>query len=50
MKKRIKKTLEAIKEFFISMEILIDDSKRINENGSWDSYHAKRNTKGGVHK
>lgn len=30
---------------FIAVAVLIDDSKRYNEDGSWDSYHAKRNKK-----
>lgn len=28
---------------FESIAVLIDESKRINEDGSWDSYHAKKN-------
>ena len=43
------KTLRKIWDFitlpFIAVAVLIDDSKRYNEDGSWDSYHAKRNAK-----
>lgn len=41
----IKTLLEAILLPFTMMAILIDESKRINECGDWDRYHAKRNNK-----
>lgn len=45
----MKKILSAIWDFitmpFIAIAVLIDDSKRYNEDGSWDSYHSKRNAK-----
>lgn len=41
----IKTLLEAILLPFTMMAILIDESKRINEYGDWDRYHAKRNNK-----
>jgi hypothetical protein len=45
MKKLFKRMWEAITEPFISIAVLIDESKRINEDGSWDKYHARRNKK-----
>lgn len=41
----IKTLLEAILLPFTMMAILIDESKRINECGDWNAYHAKRNNK-----
>lgn len=29
---------------FIALAVWVDDSKRINEDGSWDEYNKKRNT------
>lgn len=46
MKKMIKKILDAITTPFISVACIIDESKRINEDGSWDAYWAKKNRKG----
>lgn len=31
---------------FISVAVLIDDSKRINEDGSWDKYWERKNKRG----
>ena len=45
MKKMFKKVLEAITEPFVSIAVLIDESKRINEDGSWDKYHERKNQK-----
>lgn len=41
------KIWEAITSPFIGIAVLIDESKRINEDGSWDKYHAKRNNRNG---
>lgn len=30
---------------FVAILVLIDESKKINEDGSWDKYHEKRNKK-----
>lgn len=43
MKKLFKRIWEAITEPFISIAVLIDESKRINEDGDWNEYHRKRN-------
>ena len=43
MKKRIKKFFEAIVSPFVAVACMIDESKRINEDGSWNEYHRKRN-------
>jgi len=43
MKRKLLKILEAIALPFISVAVMIDESKRINEDGSWDKYHARRN-------
>ena len=39
------KIWDAITLPFVSVAVLIDESKRINEDGSWDEYHRKRNEK-----
>lgn len=41
--KALRKIWDAVTLPFVSIAVLIDESKRINEDGSWDSYHAKRN-------
>jgi hypothetical protein len=41
--KTLRMIWDAITSPFVSIAVLIDESKRINEDGSWDSYHAKRN-------
>lgn len=43
MKKLISKLWDAITAPFISIAVLVDESRRINEDGSWDSYWAKKN-------
>lgn len=39
------KIWEAITLPFISVAVMIDESKRINEDGSWNEYNRKRNEK-----
>ena len=41
--KFLKKIFDAVLSPFESIAVLIGESKRINEDGSWDSYHAKKN-------
>lgn len=41
--KHLKKLWEAISSPFVAIAVWIDDSRRINEDGSWDKYNAKRN-------
>ena len=43
--KALKKIWEAISSPFISVAVLIDESKRINEDGSWNAHNRKRNEK-----
>jgi hypothetical protein len=38
MKKMFKKLWDAIIFPFVSVAVLIDESKRINEDGSWDKH------------
>ena len=45
MKKLIKKIVDLITMPFVSMAVLIDESRRINEDGSWDRYNERRNRK-----
>ena len=45
--KALKKFFEAIISPFISVAVMLDESKRINEDGSWDAYWAKKNAKRG---
>lgn len=45
MKEKIKNFFEAIISPFVSVAVMIDESKRINEDGSWDKYHARRNAR-----
>lgn len=45
MKHRIKRFFEAIISPFVSVSVMIDESKRINEDGSWDAYWAKKNAR-----
>lgn len=40
-----KKIWDFITAPFISVAVMIDESRRINEDGSWDEYHAKKNRK-----
>ena len=46
MKKMMKKIWDSICTPFISVACIIDESKRINEAGSWDKYWEKKNRKG----
>ena len=43
MKNLITKLWNAITMPFISIAVLVDESRRINEDGSWDKYWAKKN-------
>ena len=43
MKKMFKKVIDFITEPFISIAVLLDESRRINEDGSWDKYHESKN-------
>lgn len=43
--KTLKKIWEAITMPFISVAVMIDESKRINEDGSWNEYNARKNRK-----
>lgn len=45
MKKRIKNFFKAIISPFVAISVMIDESKRINEDGSWDSYWANKNAR-----
>lgn len=41
--KKVKKIWDAITGPFVAVAVLIDESKRINEDGSWDRYHERKN-------
>lgn len=43
--KLLQKIWDAITLPFISVAVMIDESKRLNLDGSWDEYHRKRNEK-----
>jgi len=43
--KALKKFFSYIKDSFVACAVLIDESKRINEDGTWNEYHRKRNEK-----
>ena len=43
--KALKKIFEAITYPFVSIAVLIDESRRINEDGSWDAYNERKNRK-----
>lgn len=45
MKEFFKNIIDAITMPFVSVAVMIDESKRINEDGSWDSYWAKKNAR-----
>lgn len=45
MKNWFKKLLETITEPFVSVAVMVDESKRMNLDGSWDKYHERRNQK-----
>lgn len=40
-----KKIWNHIKESFVACAVLLDESKNINEDGSWDRYNARKNRK-----
>lgn len=46
MKKMIKKIWNAICTPFVAIAVLIDESKIANEDGSYDTYWAKKNERG----
>lgn len=41
----MKKFFEALILPFVSIAVMIDESRRINEDGSWDKYNARKNRK-----
>lgn len=41
--KALKKIWNNIKEAFVGCAVLLDESKRLNLDGSWDKYHERRN-------
>ena len=41
--KTLKKIIEAITAPFVSIAVLLDESRRINEDGSWDKYWSRKN-------
>lgn len=43
--KALKKIWQGIKESFTACAVLLDESRNINEDGSWDKYWAKKNRK-----
>lgn len=43
--KALKKIIVAIKSPFVAIAILLDESRRINEDGSWDKWHERKNRK-----
>ena len=43
--KFIKKLWDAITTPFISVAVMIDESKRLNLDGSWNKYHERKNRK-----
>ena len=43
--KGIRYRFEKLMSPFVSIAVLIDESKRINEDGAWDSYNRRRNEK-----
>ena len=45
MKNFITKLWNAITMPFISIAVLIDESRRVNEDGSWDKYWERKNNK-----
>lgn len=46
--KTMKKIWEAITSPFISVAVMIDESKRINEYGSWNKHLERKNRKEGA--
>lgn len=45
MKKFVSKIWDAITMPFVSLAVLLDESRRQNLDGEWDSYHARQNCK-----
>lgn len=45
MKNFFTNIIDAITTPFISIAVLLDESRRINEDGSWDKYWVKKNCK-----
>lgn len=43
--KALRKIFEAITTPFISVAVMIDESRRINEDGSWDKYNERKNNR-----
>lgn len=43
--KTLKNAWNAITMPFVAVAVAIDESRRLNEDGSWDKYHARRNRK-----
>ncbi len=43
--KFIKRFFNHLKDSFVACAVLIDESKRMNLDGSWNEYHRKRNEK-----
>jgi hypothetical protein len=47
MKKMIKKIWNAICTPFVAIACVIDESKIVNEDGSWNKFHERKNRKEG---
>lgn len=45
MKKIMIKLWDAITTPFVALVVHLDESRRINEDGSWDKYHERKNRK-----
>ena len=43
MKKAVRKIFDVIASPFIALAVHIDESRRINEDGSWDKYNERKN-------
>lgn len=41
----MRKIFEALISPFVSIAVMIDESRRINEDGSWNAYNARKNRK-----
>lgn len=39
----MKKIIQAIADFFTGFAVTLDESRRTNEDGSWDKYWERRN-------
>lgn len=50
MKKTLKKIWQALCSPFVALACVIDESRRINDDGSWDTYWEKANKKKGDRK